>query len=107
MTVEHEVRSGKWPAVRANRRARRTVDTPCSGVEKETNVTNPMRLRLNGEEQAYDGVKTAGDLLDRLDMKRERVAVMINGDVVRRANLDAAKLHDGDVVEVITMVGGG
>jgi thiamine biosynthesis protein ThiS len=66
-----------------------------------------MRLTVNGKDGKYDGVKTVGDLLNALAVPRERVAVMVNEAVIRRADLDAAELCEGDAVEVITMVGGG
>ena len=42
-----------------------------------------------------------------LNIQRERVAVVINENVVRRANLDETPINDGDTIEIITMVGGG
>jgi sulfur carrier protein len=46
-------------------------------------------------------------LLDRLKMRRGRVAVEINQAVIPRAQYDAVKLKPGDTVEVINFVGGG
>lgn len=66
-----------------------------------------MRLRLNGKDQEFESVATAADLLKALGIQQERVALMINEEVIRRASLPAAELHDGDIVEIITMVGGG
>lgn len=66
-----------------------------------------MRLKVNGQEQNYTNVRTPVDLLEKLGVVREHVAVMINDNVVRRANLESAELKDGDTVEIITMVGGG
>lgn len=66
-----------------------------------------MKLKLNGQDQDLSGVKTAGDLLSHLKIARERVAVIVNENVIRRAELDSTDLNDGDTVEVITMVGGG
>ena len=66
-----------------------------------------MRLKVNGEDRELEPVATVGELLGVLDIQRERVAVMLNGDVLKRAELDNAKLNDGDIVEIITMVGGG
>lgn len=66
-----------------------------------------MRLKVNGQEQDFDSIHTAGELLDALEISRVRVAVMLNELVVRRANLDSTELREGDTVEVITMVGGG
>ena len=66
-----------------------------------------MKLNVNGAERDIESVHTAADLLEKLEIRRERVAVMLNNEVLRRANLEATSLKDGDVVEVITMVGGG
>jgi sulfur carrier protein len=65
-----------------------------------------MQLTVNGKPQEHE-VRTTGDLLNALKIGRERVAVVVNEQVVRRMNLDDTTLKDGDVVEVITMVGGG
>lgn len=66
-----------------------------------------MELTVNGKKERFDGVGTAAELVGALGIRRERVAVMVNGDVVRRADLDSTPVKDGDTVEIITMVGGG
>lgn len=67
-----------------------------------------MQLKVNGKDQELaSGTNTAANLLDELNIKRERVAVVINENVVRRADLETTRISDGDVVEIITMVGGG
>jgi sulfur carrier protein len=66
-----------------------------------------MKLTVNGNDEQYDGVATVGHLLKALAVNGERVAVMVNEAVIRRGDLDATELRDGDAVEVITMVGGG
>lgn len=67
-----------------------------------------MQLTINGQtKQISAATTTAADLLTELDIKRERVAVVINENVVRRAELENATLADGDTIEIITMVGGG
>ncbi len=66
-----------------------------------------MKLTVNGKAEEFDDLNTTADLLTALGIARERVAVMVNEDVVRRADLETHPLKDGDTVEVITMVGGG
>jgi thiamine biosynthesis protein ThiS len=66
-----------------------------------------MQLLINGKDQALENVTTAADVLAHLNIARERVAVVVNEQVVRRANLESTPLNDGDVIEIITMVGGG
>lgn len=66
-----------------------------------------MLLRVNGKPPQDYAASTAAELLTALNLPRERVAVMINDQVIRRAELENAALNEGDNVEVITMVGGG
>ena len=66
-----------------------------------------MRATLNGERRELpDGLGVAG-LLRHLGVRAERVAVERNGAVVKRARHGEERLADGDVVEIVTFVGGG
>jgi sulfur carrier protein len=66
-----------------------------------------MRLSLNGrKEQVPDGLTVTG-LLAHLAIVAPRVAVEVNGEVIARAQHQNHFLTEGDVVEVVTFVGGG
>ncbi len=62
---------------------------------------------LNGEPHALDGDARLAALLEKLEVRRKRIAVEINGEVVRKADYDRVMLSAGDKVEVINFVGGG
>jgi sulfur carrier protein len=66
-----------------------------------------ITLTVNGKPQAFDNVSNIIQLLEALSIQRDQVAVMVNGDVIRRADHETTVLHDGDSVEIITIVGGG
>jgi sulfur carrier protein len=67
-----------------------------------------MNLTVNGEPQRFEPAPTSVDgLLDVMGVARERVAVEVNGEIVRRAERPERSLSDGDVVEIVTLVGGG
>lgn len=66
-----------------------------------------ISLTVNGKPQTFENVSNVIELLDALNIQRDQVAVMVNGDVIRRADHPTTILHDGDSVEVITIVGGG
>jgi sulfur carrier protein len=53
-----------------------------------------------------EGLSVA-DLLRHLGVRAERVAVERNGAVVKRARHLEEKIGEGDVVEIVTFVGGG
>ena len=66
-----------------------------------------MQITLNGEARTLPDGQTVAELVASLDLSDKRVAVEVNKDLVRRAEHPAHTLADGDVVEVVTLVGGG
>ncbi|HMD04742.1 MAG TPA: sulfur carrier protein ThiS [Candidatus Binatus sp.] len=64
-------------------------------------------ITLNGDPYPLDGDMPLTALLERLKMRRGRVAVEINREIVPRANYDATIVRVGDQVEIINFVGGG
>jgi thiamine biosynthesis protein ThiS len=66
-----------------------------------------MKIQVNGEQRSIvDGANVA-ELLRELGVTAPHVAVELNLEVVPRANHADTKLHDGDRLEVVTLVGGG
>lgn len=70
-------------------------------------IPSRFAIQLNGEEYTIEGDAGLPALLERLKMRRGRVAVEINQAVIPRAQYDAVRLKPGDTVEVINFVGGG
>ena len=66
-----------------------------------------MRLIVNGEEYMHNGKGSLISLLDKLGAKGERVATMVNGEVVAKKERRDVTLKEGDRVEVLTYAGGG
>jgi len=69
-----------------------------------------MNLTLNGEPHTLpdEGAAwTVTALIEHLGLEGGRVAVEQNGRIVRKADHAVATLSEGDVVEVVTFVGGG
>ena len=64
-------------------------------------------ITLNGDSYQIDGDTPLTDLLERLKMRRGRVAVEINREIVPKANYDVTIVRAGDSVEIINFVGGG
>ena len=69
--------------------------------------TMQVRIRLNGSPREVPEGTCVGDLVDRLDLRPEQVAVELNRELVQRARYAETALGDGDQVEVVTLVGGG
>ncbi len=66
-----------------------------------------MELTVNGEPRQVTGPTALPDLLVQLGVRADRVAVELNRAVVPRAQHAQTMVKDGDVVEIVTFVGGG
>lgn len=66
-----------------------------------------MQATVNGERKDLPEGLTVAGLLRHLGVRAERVAVERNGSVVKRARHDEEQLAPGDVLEIVTFVGGG
>ena len=71
-------------------------------IEKHTVI-----ITLNGERREVPESLTVAGLLRHLGVKPEHVAVEVNRDLVTRARHDETPIAPGDVLEVVTLVGGG
>jgi thiazole synthase len=66
-----------------------------------------VTITLNGEPREFPGPLTVATLLRHLGVRPEHVAVEVNRGLVPRASHEATDLAPGDVLEVVTLVGGG
>jgi sulfur carrier protein len=66
-----------------------------------------MKIHVNGEPREIAARSTVAEMLIELGVTQPHVAVELNLEVVPRAQLAETKLHDGDRLEVVTLVGGG
>ncbi len=66
-----------------------------------------MHLTINGESREYAGGPTVIELLRELGLTEGPVAVELNREIVPRAEHATRAVRDGDVLEIVHMVGGG
>ncbi len=65
-----------------------------------------VNISLNGTERTV-GAATLRELLDELNAPAVGIAVAQNDEIVRREELDGARINDGDRIEIIKAVAGG
>ena len=65
-----------------------------------------MKVIVNGASRDVDVVNVEA-LVEQLTTARRGVAVAVNGEVVPRSSWPAARLRDGDRVEVLSAAQGG
>ena len=66
-----------------------------------------LRVQVNGEIRNVADHSTLSDLVDELSLAPARIAVELNGEVVRRNKWAETVLSEGDRLEVVHFVGGG
>jgi len=66
-----------------------------------------MEIVVNGEWRDTSDGQTVAGLLNELDLPRRGLAVLVADELVPAARYDRIQLREGDVVEIVTMVGGG
>jgi sulfur carrier protein len=66
-----------------------------------------IALQVNGRRVELDGPTALLTYLEELGVSPRAVAVELNGEILERAAYADAMLDDGDVVEIVRMVGGG
>jgi thiazole synthase len=70
-------------------------------------VESAFQITLNGEHRKLPGPLSVAELIQLLGLKAEHVAVEINKGLVPRARQSVTMIAPGDVLEVVTLVGGG
>ena len=63
-------------------------------------------VTINGKQTPAEG-KTLADYLTEAGYDLKRIAVELNGDIVPKATFAQVILKAGDVVEIVSFVGGG
>ena len=66
-----------------------------------------MRITVNGKARDIDCEMDLPAFLRTFNVEPKLVAVAINGDVIARDQYEAARVREGDDIEVVRMVGGG
>jgi sulfur carrier protein len=70
-------------------------------MEESINIT------FNGHARTSKVGMTVAQLLQEAQIKARFVVVELNGEIVPRDLRESCTLKDGDVLEVVTLVGGG
>lgn len=71
------------------------------------NHSNDILIRLNGQDRKVQAGSTVASLLAELGLPRDRVAVEVDREIVRRGDWEGRQLTPGVTVEVVHFVGGG
>ena len=63
-------------------------------------------VKVNGEPKDIAG-KTLAEYLALTNYDMKRIATELNGDIVSKTVYEKTVLKDGDIIEIVSFVGGG
>ena len=66
-----------------------------------------MLLKVNGDSVEIDDGSNVDQLLDMLEIPKNKVAVELNGVVIPNSELLVKVLKDQDILEIVRAIGGG
>ena len=66
-----------------------------------------MKIQLNGKNQELSSSQSLKELIEGFCKQHNRVIAEVNGQIVKSPHWEKTPLKDGDVVELVSFVGGG
>ena len=66
-----------------------------------------MEILVNNEPRQFEQALTVAELLARLELTGQRVAVEVNQDIVPKSRHAEFRLEGGERVEIVHAIGGG
>ena len=71
---------------------------------------NFLEVQVNGHKRPLESAEDPSSLdkvIEALELKPDRIAIELNGEIVRRAAWSATTVRGGDRLEIVHFVGGG
>lgn len=92
---------------RANADPDPAVPGPSRPAKNQCTLRPVPTIVLNGDPRSIAAGRSVADLVAELGLLPAQVAVEKNREIVPRAAHAQTPLHDGDILEIVTFVGGG
>ena len=71
------------------------------------NNLNVAKIQLNGSSYEINDETNLNQLLNKLKIKKTKVAIEVNGVIVEKNKYPKVILNKGDKVEIVHFIGGG
>ena len=68
---------------------------------------NVAQIQLNGMSYEIDNDTNLSELLNRLKIQKNKVAIEVNGEIVEKNKYPNLTLRKNDKVEIVHFIGGG
>ena len=71
------------------------------------NNLNMAKIQLNGDPYKINTGTNLNELLNRLKIQKNNIAIELNGEIVEKNKYPKIILNKGDKVEIVHFIGGG
>ena len=71
------------------------------------NNLNVAKIQLNGDLYEINDGTNLNELLNKLKIQKNKVAIEVNGEIVEKNKYPNLILNKGDKVEIVKFIGGG
>ena len=71
------------------------------------NNSNVAKIQLNGDPYEINHGTNLNELLDKLKLQKNKVAIEVNGEIVETTKYQNLILNKNDKVEIVHFIGGG
>ena len=71
------------------------------------NNLNVAKIQLNGDPYEINDGTNLSELLNKLKIQKNKVAIEINGEIIEKNKYPNLILNKGDKVEIVKFIGGG
>jgi len=71
------------------------------------NNLNVAKIQLNGDPYEINYGTNLNELLNKLKIQKNKVAIEVNGEIVEKNKYPNLILNKGDKVEIVQFIGGG
>ena len=71
------------------------------------NNLNVAKIQLNGDPYEINDGTNINELLNKLKIKKNKVAIEVNGEIVEKNKYLNLKIKKNDKVEIVQFIGGG
>ena len=71
------------------------------------NILNVAKIQLNGDPYEINNSTNLDELLNKLKIQKNKVAIEVNGQIVEKDKYSNLTLNKDDKVEIVHFIGGG
>ena len=70
-------------------------------------IKNKIKIKVNGKKMLFDENIIAIDLIKKLKIPLNKVAIELNKKIIDKKKIKKVKLNNNDILEIVHFIGGG